>query len=223
MSINPLSNIAIASIHTYCPPSLQNAECGKNMKPGHCGCIAPANIQKFEIAEETDEVLQNQSTAQKPADADKKLSSAASLGSLELADFSIDGLESQIESLSKELEDAFGRFAFMNGISRDPEIELGITPNNNVYVKSPHPDKERIEEFFANNEYHRGKINELSSKTQMLEAIKESLEFQQRYAVDPKAAVEEFSHLFNDSYKRSTTVKINSEGLDYQVKGSVTI
>jgi hypothetical protein len=57
----------------------------------------------------------------------------------------------------------------------------------------------------------------------MLEAIKESLEFQQRYAVDPKAAVEEFSHLFNDSYKRSTTVKINSEGLDYQVKGSVTI
>ncbi|MDD3000862.1 MAG: hypothetical protein PHF29_03835 [Candidatus Riflebacteria bacterium] len=208
---------------TYCPPSLQNAECGKNMKPGHCGCIAPSNIQKFEITEDTVEIAQNQSTEQNTTDKESKTFSLPLLASFDPQDFSIEGLEPKIETLSKELEDSFGRFAFMNGISRDPEIELGISPNQNVYVKSPHPDKERIEDFFANNEYARSKINELSSKTQMLDSIKESLEFQRRYAVDPKAAVEEFSHLFNDSYKRTTTVKINTDGVDYEVKGSVTV
>lgn len=48
----------------------------------------------------------------------------------------------------------------------------------------------------------------------------ESMKFQDRYAVDPKAAVAEFSHLFTGNYSYKTSLTIGCDSWDYQTKSS---
>lgn len=79
-----------------------------------------------------------------------------------------------------------------------------------------------MEEFINGNPELRNLYAGINSTRNFLAIAEESMKFQKRYAVDPKAAVAEFSHLFSGNYSYKTSLTISGESWDYQTRSSWT-
>lgn len=115
------------------------------------------------------------------------------------------------------------RFMLTENIQTDPVIELDIAGDGKVALRNEHPDREKIENFInQNSEIHNLYVGVVSARN--LVAIgKESAKFQQRYAVDPQAAVSEFAHLFSGRYQYNSSLKISKDGCQMTTQPSFRI
>lgn len=111
-------------------------------------------------------------------------------------------------------------FMLNEGIEADPPIELNVSSNGKVVLKNDHPDREKIENFINENSELRNLYVGVTSAKNLVAIGKESAEFQKRYAVDPKAAVAEFAHLFSGNYQYNTSLKISEDGWQLNTQSS---
>ncbi|MGM0599274.1 MAG: hypothetical protein ACQETH_05570 [Candidatus Rifleibacteriota bacterium] len=101
-------------------------------------------------------------------------------------------------------------------ISPEPPIDINIAAGSGkIRVNEDHPDKEKIENFINGNSELRNLYVGISNSKNLTAMGKESHKFQQKYAVDPKAAVDEFSHLFSGNYGYKTSLKISADSWDF--------
>ena len=101
-------------------------------------------------------------------------------------------------------------------ITYEPPIDINIAAGSGkIRVNEEHPDKEKIENFINGNSELRNLYIGISNTRNLMAMAKESHKFQQKYAVDPKAAVAEFSHLFSGNYGYKTSLKINGNSWDF--------
>lgn len=130
-------------------------------------------------------------------------------------------------SIDENAEKAFGifknhlsEFMLNEGIEADPPIELNVAYDGRVVLKNDHPDREKIENFINDNSELRNLYVGVTSAKNLVAIGKESAEFQKRYAVDPKAAVAEFAHLFSGKYQYNTNLKINGDSWQLNTQSS---
>jgi len=115
------------------------------------------------------------------------------------------------------------RFMLSEDIQTDPAIELDIGGNGKVGLRNDHPDREKIENFINQNSEIRNLYVGVVSAKNLVAIGKESAKFQQRYAVDPQAALSEFAHLFSGRYQYNSSLKISKEGWQMTTRPSFRI
>lgn len=103
-------------------------------------------------------------------------------------------------------------FMLNEDIQAEPPIKLNVASDGRVVLQDSHPDREKIESFINENSELRNLYVGVTSAKNLVAIGKESAAFQQRYAVDPKAAVAEFAHLFSGTYQYNTSLKIGADG-----------
>lgn len=106
-------------------------------------------------------------------------------------------LREKTAGLRRELDEAFSRA----GIDNSEEVVLTVGYDGSILVKGEHPEKERIEAMFRGDSGLGNRFREVSALASVARVGRETLEFQQAYAADPKAAVNRYAHLFNENYK----------------------
>jgi len=104
----------------------------------------------------------------------------------------------------------FGSWMSREGVATTPPIQLSVASDGRVVTQADHPDKARIESFINDNGELRNLFVGITSTKSLIEIGRESTAFQARYAVDPKAAVAEYSHFFTGSYTYETILSIGS-------------
>ncbi len=129
-------------------------------------------------------------------------------------------IKSNLSAASDIFQKHLGSFIDKENISTNPPIELSIASDGMVRVQNDHPDKEKIEKHINDNSELRNLYAGINSSKNLLAMAEESLRFQKRYAIDPKAAVAEFSHLFSGNYSYKTKLTIEGENWNYLTSSS---
>lgn len=124
-------------------------------------------------------------------------------------------IETNLQTSSDIFKKHLSSFLLNEKISAQPQIELSVAANGMIRVQDNHPEKEKIEGFINSSKELRNLFVGICNTKNFLEIGKESSRFQKRYAVDPRAAVAEFSHLFSGTYGYRTSLIINNEGWQY--------
>ncbi len=132
-------------------------------------------------------------------------------------------METNLAAASDIFQKHLSRFIRSENVSTQPPIELSIASDGRVRVQNDHPDKEKIEKHINGNSELRNLYVGISSSRDMLAMAEESMKFQKRYAVDPRAAVAEFAHLFSGNYGYRTKLTIDGENWNYQTSSSFTV
>ncbi|NCB39025.1 MAG: hypothetical protein EOM80_09665 [Erysipelotrichia bacterium] len=125
-------------------------------------------------------------------------------------------MESNVAKAEEIFKDHLSRFIINEDIATKPPIELTYSGDGSVKVQDDHPDKARIEQFINGNPQLRNLYAGINSTKNFIAIAEESIKFQKRYAVDPKAAVAEFSHLFSGNYSYKTGLTISGDSWNYQ-------
>lgn len=101
------------------------------------------------------------------------------------------------------------------GINNSTPVELQVDQQGYVRVTNNHPDQEKIEQMFKDNEDLRNTYVKIQSFTEVLESGYEAIAFQNAYAKNPQAAVAQYSYLFNEDKHspRFYTSLTNSNGV----------
>lgn len=121
-----------------------------------------------------------------------------------------DLLTSNLDKATDIFRRHFGSWMSREGVATTPPIQLSVASDGRVVPQADHPDKARIESFINDNEELRNLFVGITSTKSMIEIGRESAAFQARYAVDPKAAVTEYSHFFTGSYTYETILSIGN-------------
>lgn len=95
-----------------------------------------------------------------------------------------------------------------NDIDTTRPIDLQVGPDGRLIVANDHPQKAEIEELVNSNETLRNEFARLSSLTRLIAAGREAAEFQAAYAKDPRAAVAQYSYLFDSAIQPTVTLRI---------------
>lgn len=165
------------------------------------------------------DVLELSAEGQAAADAAQESTplSSRSLFGLDLADgesISITDLEAAQQkaqsSIRAKLHDLFAS----EGIDTTQEIQLQIGADGQVYVMNDHPQREQIQQLFADDPTLRDDFCEFQCLTETVGAIREGIAFQRAYANDPEAAVAQYWYLFDSGTKASASLSI--QGDEYQ-------
>lgn len=98
------------------------------------------------------------------------------------------------------------------GIDTSVPLRLQTDTAGHVRVVGDHPDKARVEALFAEDPALRNAFQRMNSIAHMLETVAEAVAFQAAYARDPKAAVAQYSHLFNTTTQLTTTQQWGADG-----------
>lgn len=117
------------------------------------------------------------------------------------------GLERRTEAFESRASELF----LENSISLDPPAELTTDGSGNVRVKGDHPQKEEIEQLFADNPDLANEFRGLSAQSSLVEAAAEYEEFAKLYEQDPYAAVARYAHLFNGLPKEEFSLVVGEE------------
>ncbi len=106
-----------------------------------------------------------------------------------------------IRTYRNERRDALNariREAFRDaGLDTNEEIRLQVGYDGRIVVANDHPQREEIEQIFADDAELRNHFAEVASLSELIRAGDEATRFQRAYAKDPVAAVAEFWHLFS--------------------------
>ncbi|MEN6349673.1 MAG: hypothetical protein ABFD08_09810 [Syntrophomonas sp.] len=151
----------------------------------------------------------------------KPLGSADALGTQKLFKYA-HGNVIHGNDIQKELDEDLVSFkATINkmfkqlGIDTSTPVELQVDQQGYVRVTNNHPDKEKIEQMFKDNENLRNTYVKIQSFTEVLESGCEAIAFQKAYAKNSQAAVAQYSYLFNEDKHspRFYTSLTNSNGV----------
>ncbi|BBD09449.1 hypothetical protein [Desulfovibrio ferrophilus] len=116
---------------------------------------------------------------------------------------SLDALEAGLNKSQDKLKSDIGALFIQYGISTTPPVELTSDGEGKIRVKGDHPQKDQIEQLFANRPELANDFRKVSGLSSLVEAGKEYLEFAEAYAKDAYAAVAQYSHLFNNMESES--------------------
>ena len=130
-------------------------------------------------------------------------------------------IEGNLVAASDIFQKHLSRFIRDENVSTRPPIELSISSDGRVRVQNDHPDKDKIEKHINDNFELRNLYAGISSSRDLLAIAEESMRFQKRYAVDPRAAVAEFAHLFSGNYSYRTQLTIDGENWNYLTCSSI--
>ena len=120
-------------------------------------------------------------------------------------------LRSALEQGSEAFESRVSELFLENGISLDPPVELTTDAGGNVRVKGDHPQKEEIEQLFADNPGMSNEFRKISVLSSLVEAAAEYEEFAKLYEQDPYAAVARYAHLFNNMPREEFSLVVGEE------------
>lgn len=95
-----------------------------------------------------------------------------------------------------------------NAIDTTRPIDLQVGPDGRLIVANNHPQKAEIEELVNRDETLRNKFARLNSLTSLIAAGREAAAFQAAYAKDPRAAVAQYSYLFDSAIQPAVTLRI---------------
>ncbi len=132
-------------------------------------------------------------------------------------------IKTNLAAASEIFQKHLGRFIRGENISTRPPVELNTGSDGQVRVQDGHPDKEKIEKFINGNSELRNLYAGITSSRDLLAMAEESVRFQKRYAVDPKAAVAEFAHLFSGNYGYRTQLTIDGDNWSYLTTSSFSV
>ena len=112
----------------------------------------------------------------------------------------------------KDALDARLREAFRDaGIDTSAQIRLQVGYDGHVAVANDHPQRDEIEQIFADNPDLRNHFAEVASLSEVIRAGEEASAFQQAYADDPDAAIAEFWHLFSGQRRPDFSLLIGGD------------
>ncbi|MNT39376.1 hypothetical protein D3C72_1756170 [compost metagenome] len=83
-----------------------------------------------------------------------------------------------------------------------------------VVVVGDHPQKARIEQIFADDDQLSNAFRKASSLAHLVAASEAAMPFHAAYAVDPKAAVAQYAHLFNTKLAMTVSHHWGPDGLE---------
>lgn len=99
------------------------------------------------------------------------------------------------------------------GIDRGCEAILQSDGQGKIRVTNNHPDSDKIEALFENNPELANEFRGLSGAASFLRAADEHMKFAAAYAKDPTAAVQQFSHLFDNTDTREFAMRITNDNI----------
>ena len=120
-------------------------------------------------------------------------------------------LKAALEQGSETFGSRVSELFLENGISLDPPVELTTDGSGYVRVKGDHPQKEEIEQLFADNPDLANEFRGISALSSLVEAAAEYEEFAKLYEQDPYAAMARYAHLFNDLPKEDFSLVVGEE------------
>lgn len=103
------------------------------------------------------------------------------------------------------------RLLEQHGIDRSCEAILRSDGTGAIHVANDHPDREKIEAIFQDNPELANEFRGLSATASFLRAADEHQKFSAAYERDPRAAVEQFSHLFDNTDPREFAMRISRD------------
>ncbi len=124
---------------------------------------------------------------------------ASSILGIDVEDHSMSVMDIQ-RSVKQDLEsfsNMLGVALDEAGISRTPNFEIKWDATGKLYIDSDHPDKESIEKILNETPNICNTFKRMSSNSSMIAAIQRAEKFNKEYALDPKAAVQKYSYLFD--------------------------
>ncbi len=98
------------------------------------------------------------------------------------------------------------------------EFELSSGYDGSIAVQGAFAGREILEQRLNADDDFSATFRRLDANSCLLEACRESLEFQRAYAVDPEKAVAEFMHLLDDKRTHSFTLSYAADGISTAVK-----
>lgn len=114
----------------------------------------------------------------------------------------------------KDLESLFAQ----NDIDTSQEINISTDRNGKVIVTNDHPDKEKIEQIFENDDDLANRYKGISNNIALLKAAEEASAFQKEYLINPQAAVAKYSYLFDENRNNTPTLSINGDRFNFEFK-----
>lgn len=146
-------------------------------------------------------------------------------GAAEDGRISIDEMEEMQEQSFSSVQARLISMFTKQGIDTSHEIRLQVAGDGRVIVANDHPQKAEIEKMINDNEDLRNDFVKMTSLTEMVGSMKESLAFQEAYAKDPYAAVAQYSYLFDSSNKANVCLSILGDQFTalYERPGAATI
>ncbi len=127
-----------------------------------------------------------------------------------LASTNID-MQRKVDVGMEIFREEFGKWMANEGIPCTPSVKLQSDSSGKIVVNGLNPYKEKIEKYFEENDDMANIIKGMTMAKSLIEAGKEHLKFQREYAVDSRAAVEKYSHLFSNKYSYKSLINICAE------------
>ena len=151
-------------------------------------------------------------------DSGTEIPALAFMGSSKDGVIKLPDVETQVEIGKEVFQDEFNKWMFKEEVSSIPAIELKTDFQGNVIVAGDHPQKEKIENYFKENDDVANFFKGMTGAKSFIELSKESIEFQKEYAKDPRAAVAKYSHFFSGKYNYDTSLIFSEEGCSFSSK-----
>lgn len=127
----------------------------------------------------------------------------------------ISDIERVVERDTNHIARQLGSITSDMGI--DAEFELSVGYDGSIVVKGDFPKRQALEERLNSDDAFARQFQRLSSNSCFLEAARESLAFQQAYAVDPEKAVQDFISLLDGNRSYSFRLHYSQDGVTTEV------
>jgi hypothetical protein len=127
----------------------------------------------------------------------------------------IDDMLAAQQKAQTKVEAKLDKLFAQQGIDTSQEIRLQVGADGQVVVTNDHPQREQIQQMFADDPQLRNDFVQAQSLAEMVGSAQEGAAFQKAYAQDPEAAVAQYWYLFDSAMKSDTSMVI--KGDSYQM------
>lgn len=103
-----------------------------------------------------------------------------------------------------------------------PPRKVEIAPNGMIVIENDNPNKAEIESLIQNDGMLDQELRKVLSLSTLIKNFEEAIPFQKAYEKDPKAAVQQYSYLFDDRWTQVSSLIFNSEEF-YRVETTRTL
>ena len=104
----------------------------------------------------------------------------------------LEDIQAHLAEISADLQSALSSKFRAAGIDTSRSIDLETDAQGNVRIANDHPDKEKIEQLFADDPELANDFRGVLALQQLVSAAEKHMEFAEAYAADPEAAVAQY-------------------------------
>lgn len=120
---------------------------------------------------------------------------------------SLDELQTNGEKFLKEFNEKIQADFVLYGFDLDHDIQLTVGRSGEILVKNDHPDKAKIEKYFADHPELGNEYRKITNIFSLVANGREASEFQAAYMKNPRAAVVQYAYLFNSDLAADMEIK----------------